>query len=158
MILGIDPGKNGALCFYRGGLDVKFYKMPEIFHIADLTRAFQEEGKPNRVYIEKAQSMPSQGVKSMFEYGKHTGWLLGVLQSLNIPTVEVPPQTWCKEIHKGVTQHKGAGSGKKKSLEASAKLFPGVDFRASDRSVKLHDGYIDAALIAKYAWDKYGGK
>lgn len=154
MILGIDPGKNGALCFYRGGNDLAFYKMPQLFDINALQTAFNEQSLPEVVYIEKAQSMPKQGVKSMFEYGKHVGWILGCLQSLNLSVREVAPQTWCKEMHKGVTQYTGTGSGKKKSLEAVLKLFPGVDFRASDRSTNMHDGFIDAALIAKYGWEK----
>lgn len=150
MILGIDPGKNGALCFYYNDKEFHLYKMPQVYAINELQSIFNAEGIPEVVYIEKAQSMPKQGVKSMFEYGKHYGWLIGILQQMSFKVIEVPPQTWCKVAHAGVTQYTGAGSGKRKSLEASMKLFPGYDFRASEKSSKPHDGYIDAVLISYY--------
>jgi hypothetical protein len=39
---------------------------------------------------------------------------------------------------------------KKRSAVAAQRLYPTFDFRATARSVKAHDGIIDASLIA--AW------
>lgn len=154
MILGIDPGKNGALCFYYNDKDYNLYQMPPVFAINEMETIFANEQVPEKVYIEKAHAMPKQGVSSMFNYGMHYGWVLGYLQSKDLQVIEVPPQTWCKFAHQGVTQYTGTGSGKKKSLEASMKLFPNERFLATDRSSKPHDGYIDATLIAYYGANK----
>jgi crossover junction endodeoxyribonuclease RuvC len=154
MILGIDPGKNGALCFYYNDKKFNLYLMPEMLSINEIEQIFLKEEEPEMVYIEKAHAMPKQGVSSMFNYGMHYGWVLGILQSKGLQIIEVAPQTWCKVIHQGVKQYTGAGSGKKKSLEASRKLFPYETFLATSRSTKPHDGFIDATLIAKYGFDK----
>lgn len=151
MIIGIDPGVSGALCFYKSRDEFELYKMPALYEINKLSEMFKIHGK-GTVYIEKAQSMPQQGVKSMFNYGKHTGWVLGFIQAHRMPFVEVSPVVWTKKLHAGVTQYKGKGSGKLKSLEAVNKLYPEVNLLASERSKKPHDGFIDALLIAHFGY------
>ena len=79
MILGIDPGKNGALCFYYNDKDYNLYQMPPVFAINEMETIFANEQVPEKVYIEKAHAMPKQGVSSMFNYGMHYGWVLGYL-------------------------------------------------------------------------------
>lgn len=150
MILTIDPGLKGAFCFYYDKENINFYPMVDIYDIQSLKEILTKEDIPEMVYIEKAQSMPSQGVRSMFSYGKHTGWVIGVLQGRGLKITEVPPQTWCKVAHAGITSYSGAGSGKLKSLEAVNKLFPELSL-IHGKGKKPHEGFVDALLMAYYA-------
>ncbi len=46
--------------------------------------------------IESVHSMPKQGVKSVFTFGKGYGQWLGILASHEIPYTQVSPQKWMK--------------------------------------------------------------
>ena len=48
--------------------------------------------------IEQVHSMPKQGVASSFKFGRHYGFLLGVLTALGIPYQTVTPQKWQKAM------------------------------------------------------------
>jgi hypothetical protein len=58
----------------------------------------------------------------------------------------ITPQTWQRVMIPGA---KG-GETKSRALEVARRLWPGTDWRASDRCRTPHDGLIDAALIAEY--------
>ena len=101
--------------------------------------------KDSHVFLEKAQSMPGQGVSSMFNYGVGFGTILGILAALKIPHTLVHPKTWCKVMHAGTT----ADDAKARSLEAVRRLFPSVPI-IRPRCTKPDEGYVDAILIAEY--------
>lgn len=154
MILGIDPGKNGALCFMDGS-NINVMSMPLIAEEADPSILIEVlmEKKPSICYLEKAQVMPVMrggkvvmtGTKGMFSYGVSYGIIRGVISTLKIPLVLVSPSTWTREIHQGCD----GKTAKDRSLQAAKRLFPHINL-LPPRCRKPHDGWVDALLIAEY--------
>lgn len=97
--------------------------------------------------LERSQSMPGQGVVSVFNYGVGFGLLQGLLSALKIPYELIPPTSWTKDLHAGLPQ---SAKPKEKSRTAAERLFPGLDLRAPGGRVP-HEGLIDALLIAEWA-------
>jgi len=142
-VLGIDPGKTGGLALADGGKMVKMEVMPEdSFFLINLL----VDWSPDIVYLEKAQAMPGNGGVSMFTYAQGYGEIIGILKSLKIPYVLVRPTAWTKILHKG----QSGKDAKVKSRSAALSLFPYMNFLATARSRKPHEGLVDAALIAEY--------
>lgn len=133
-ILGIDPGATGAIASICPSIET--WDMPSTAHdLANLLRTFNP--LTTRVYIEKAQAMPGQGVTSMFKYGMHYGHLTGMLALLRIPYVEVSPQTWKRVM--GLTAEKAD------SRAMAQKLFPEASL-----SRKKDHGRAEALLLAEF--------
>ena len=150
IILGIDPGLNGALAFYD--------TQEKMLGVIDMpTVEVTRNGKSKRevspalvanaiagrgiaaAFLERVNAMPGQGVTSVFSFGRSTGILEGVLAAYDIPTTIITPQTWQK-----ATQVR---DGKDGSRERAMQLFPAdADLFAR----KKDDGRSDAALIAYY--------
>ena len=107
--LGIDPGIKGGmgLICSDGSIIVKPFSTDNILNLC-------KDHQLAICCLEQVHSMPSQGVKSMFNFGKNFGYIKGVLEANNIPYQEVPPQTWKKEY--------SLNSEKEKSIEACKKL------------------------------------
>lgn len=152
VIIGIDPGKTGGIAYNfpsyngprRGKGCVEAHVMP---HLTDFSEEmFDLKDSGIHVFIEKAQTMPRQGIVSAFNYGQHFGELLGILVAFSIPHTLVPPTTWTKVMHAGCKK----GKAKDRSREAVMRLFPDLDLRASNRSKNVHEGMMDAVLISEY--------
>ena len=101
------------------------------------------------VTCERAQplppSMPGGGV-AQFHRGVSRGLWEGMLAGLGIPYELVSPRSWQSAMLRDVQ----GSDTKQRALIAAQRLFPGHDFRATERSRKAHDGIVDAALIAEY--------
>lgn len=150
MIIGIDPGASGAICFLdieRGEIDVidmptttverngkaKREISPAMLHAILASR------KATACYIERVGAMPGQGSSSMFQFGRSVGMVEGVVAALEIPTFYVSPQVWQKAA--------GVRGGKDGARQRAAELFP----RAATFFARVKDnGRADAALIAWY--------
>lgn len=141
-IIGIDPGKKGAIVILDGS-NVILHQMPEDANT--IVNILSDYVSDSHVFLEKSQAMPGQGVSSMFNYGTGFGTLLGILAALKIPHTLVHPKTWCKVMHAGTAD----AEAKVRSLEAARRLFPSVQF-VRPRCTKPDEGYIDAILIAEY--------
>jgi crossover junction endodeoxyribonuclease RuvC len=149
IVLGIDPGLDGGLAFIGDGL-FDIMTMPILEN--DKGRELDEEAIASIIkqyqngiilaVVEKVHSMPKQGVRSTFTFGMGYGQIKGILAALAIPRELVRPQEWQRTILKGYPE----GS---EAIVAS-QLFPGRDFRKSQRSKKPHSGILDAVLIAEY--------
>lgn len=141
--VGIDPGKKGAFAVIdEYGALITVEKKVTAHDLTQLMRTF----RPRHVFVEKAQAMPKQGVASTFSYGQGFGELLGVLTATNIAFTLIRPTTWTKLMHQGTA---GAET-KKRSAEAFGRLFPAAVEKTRLKSGRLHDGIVDAALIAIY--------
>jgi len=145
-IMGIDPGKQGAVCVVdtdQGSVHLEllsnFDSKPSTF------TTFLKIHEVDIIYLEKAQAMPGQGVSSMFSYGMGFGRLIGWIEMTETPYILVTPQTWTKEIHKGCT----GKTSKEKSRQALLRLFPNENLCVG-RSKKPHEGLMDARLICEY--------
>lgn len=151
MIIGIDPGKAGAVAllstqgkFLCALYDTSARSLVKLLADWPVTFAF----------VEKAQAMPKNGAVSMFTYGQGFGEILGVLASQNVPYELVPPRTWTKEMLAGVP---ATLEGKARARMACERLFPAADLIPSPRSKIPHIGLVDAILIAEWGRRKRFG-
>lgn len=157
-IIGIDPGKSGAVvsinldthavCSKQITPMIKVGKSRQEYDIAEMSnilRTLSESGA--KVFIERQQARPGQGVSSMFTTGVGYGIWLGICGGLQLPIEVVSPRSWTKELLRGVP-----GEGKGRNILAAKRLFPDQDLRKSDRARVPHDGICDALLIAEYGW------
>ncbi len=94
---------------------------------------------PSHVFIEKAQTMPDQGVASSGRYMDGYGVIKGICIGLAIPYTLVHPRTWKKLIMFDMGKEKG------ESIVRAKQLFPMVDL-----PLKKDHGRADALLIAEY--------
>lgn len=156
--MGIDVGKSGAFVGVTEDGQIHFRRtMPtiggvvdpsEIFNLlAALKLAARSHGFGTLVaWLEKAQAMPKQGVSSMFRYGVGFGYLEMALVGNQIPYELVTPQSWQKEMFKG-TETKMKPKDRAKIVVQ--RLKPEDDFRGTPRCKTMHEGLVDAYLIAE---------
>ena len=94
LIIGIDPGISGSICFFKDGKILDVVEMPtmtdgkknkrqvngsQIYNeIKKKIDVVSEEDI--RVVIEHVTAMPGQGVTSMFNFGQSFGILKGSVQ------------------------------------------------------------------------------
>ena len=152
-IVGIDPGLDGGIAMMEGSRLV-IEQMPttggtrrsiDAGRLSMQFAAWMLDEGIEHAFLERVGAMTGQGVTSMFSFGEGYGVIKGVLSALHISYSLVSPQKWQNAI--GVAKSKDT---KGAAATRAAQLFPGVDFRASARCRKPHDGMVDAALIAAY--------
>jgi crossover junction endodeoxyribonuclease RuvC len=145
--LGIDPGLSGAVAVLGENLELlDVFDMPTMalskgkncVNAAGLAAILRIDQHPATAYLEDVHAMPGQGVSGMFSFGRSLGVIEGVLATLGIPVVMVPPQTWKKRA--GLQ-----GAEKDKARTMAQRLYPGADL-----SRKKDIGRADAILIARY--------
>ena len=110
LIIGIDPGISGAICFFENGeikdvIDMpnmaegkknkKQINGPQLFN--ELDRRIQNIQKKNiSVVVERVSAMPGQGVTSMFNFGQSFGVIKGICAAMQLPIFFVRPAKWKK--------------------------------------------------------------
>lgn len=161
--IGIDPGLDGGIAVL--GEETTVYKTPVIggrdYDIQEMRIILQaiigRAGGAQNVFciIENQISMPGQGLTSTLQTGKGFGIWLGLLAGLGIPYQIVGAKQWQTKLFTGV---KAKLDTKEKSEIIAKRLFPGVDFRKSDRARVANDGLTDAILMAEYGKRLLGGK
>lgn len=144
MKLGIDPGVSGALVLLDNDQPVEWMMMPTVRTgaatrvsapaVASWLRKFPIE----HAWVEYVNSMPGQGVVSMFSFGHACGVVHGVLGGLEIPYTLVPPPTWKKRA--GLI-----GTDKDASRSRALQIWP--HWRDLDKK-GVGQAYADAALLA----------
>ena len=160
--LGIDPGLNGAFVIVSG--DSIRYKM-----VMPTISVTTKDGKtktqidrdavlsfltlfPQHVHavIEEQEAFRGQNITSTCTICKNYGILLMALSAAHFYTTEVPSDDW--QDHFGIVSvRKSLGqSTKEQAFHIAQKLYPDADFRKSERSHIVHDGIVDAVLIANY--------
>lgn len=116
--------------------------------LRDICAANIHHGKDVHVFVEHQQNMPPGVAKSAyteFVLGYGYGLWIGILTGLRIKYNTVRPQDWHKDMFKG----KYADT-KEKSVQTAMAIWPGHDFRRTERSRKPWHGLTDAALIAEH--------
>jgi crossover junction endodeoxyribonuclease RuvC len=148
--IGIDPGKKGGFAMIVDdpqGEYVKAFPWDDAVFIKEMrrigTRLTNTQGCV-MASVEQVNAMPGQGVTSMFTFGKSYGFILGVLEGLNIPFQTVRPREWKSMF--------GLNSDKQRSIEVCHRLFPDVDLKRTERCRTDSDGKAEALLIA--LWGK----
>ena len=110
LIIGIDPGITGSICFFEDGKIIDVVEMPnmaegkknkkqvngaQIFHEISL-RIKSVKKEEIKVVIEQVSAMPGQGVTSMFNFGQSFGVIKGICAALSLPIYFVRPTKWKK--------------------------------------------------------------
>ena len=113
LIIGIDPGISGSICFFEDGKIIDIIEMPfmaegkknkrqvngaQIFNEISL-RIKDYEKKDIKVVIEQVSAMPGQGVTSMFNFGQSFGVLKGICSAMQLPMYFVRPAKWKKHFN-----------------------------------------------------------
>ena len=154
VIIGIDPGVSGAVGVltnsghFVGVLDIPTVlankssnrRMVSPIAFANLLREICEGRFDVPVITENVNSMPGQGVASMFAMGKSYGIILGVLATLGISVHLVSPQKWKKFY--------ALGKDKEQSRELAQRMWPDAPLDA-----KKDHNRAESLLLAKYYAD-----
>ena len=159
LIIGIDPGISGSICFFEEGkiLDVvemptmtegkknkKQVNGPQVYNEI-LKRINKIEKQHIRVVIEQVSAMPGQGVTSMFNFGQSFGILKGICSAMQLPLYFVRPAKWKKYF--GLIN-----SEKDASRTKAIEIFP---YFSSHLSKKKDANKADAILIASFYYETY---
>ena len=154
LIIGIDPGINGAICFFKKGKVVDVIDMPtmaegkknkrqincqQIFN--EIISRIQNDSSENiKVVVEKVSAMPGQGVTSMFNFGQSFGAIKGICAAMQLPIYFVHPTKWKKHFDL-INSQKDAS--RTKAIEIFPKISPIL-------SKKKDSNKADAILIASF--------
>ena len=154
LIIGIDPGISGAICFMEKGRIIDVIDMPsmadgkknkkqvngsQIFN--EISRYTKYKSIEDiKVIIEHVSAMPGQGVTSMFNFGQSFGILKGVCSAMNLSMHFVRPVKWKKHFNL-------INSSKDASRTKAIEIFP---YFSVNLSKKKDANKADAILIASY--------
>ena len=154
LIIGVDPGISGSICFFENGKIIDVIEMPtmtdgkknkrqvngaQIYNEIS-ARINNIEKKDIRVIIEQVSAMPGQGVTSMFNFGQSFGILKGICSAMQLPMYFVRPAKW-KKYFSLINSEKDAS--RTKAIE----MFP---YFSSQLSKKKDSNKADAILIASF--------
>ena len=159
LIIGIDPGISGSICFFEDGKILDVLEMPtmtdgkknkkqvngaQIYNeISSKIRGIEKQNL--RVIIEQVSAMPGQGVTSMFNFGQSFGILKGICSAMQLPMYFVRPAKWKKYF--GLIK-----SEKDASRTKAIEIFP---YFSSQLSKKKDSNKADAILIASFYYETY---
>ena len=159
LIIGIDPGISGSICFFEDGKILDVLEMPtmtdgkknkkqvngaQIYN--EISSKIMGIEKQNlRVIIEQVSAMPGQGVTSMFNFGQSFGILKGICSAMQLPMYFVRPAKWKKYF--GLIK-----SEKDASRTKVIEMFP---YFSSQLSKKKDSNKADAILIASFYYETY---
>ena len=159
LIIGIDPGISGSICFFQDGVIQDVIEMPimtegkksknqvngsQIFN--EISEKIKKIDKKNiKVVIEHVTAMPGQGVTSMFNFGQSFGILKGICSAMQLSVYFVRPAKWKKYFNL-------INSEKDASRTRAIEIFP---YYSSHLSRKKDSNKADAILIASFFFETY---
>ena len=159
LIIGIDPGISGSICFFQDGKINDVVEMPtmtegkknkkqvngsQIFN--EISARIKKLNKNDiKVVIEQVSAMPGQGVTSMFNFGQSFGILKGICSAMQLPMYFVRPAKWKKYFNL-------INSEKDASRTKAIEIFP---YYSSNLSKKKDSNKADAILIASYYYETF---
>ena len=159
LIIGIDPGISGSVCFFQDGVIQDVLEMPtmiegkknkkqvngsQIFN--EISEKIKKMDKKNiKVVIEHVTAMPGQGVTSMFNFGQSFGILKGICSAMQLSVYFVRPAKWKKYFNL-------INSEKDASRTRAIEIFP---YYSSHLSRKKDSNKADAILIASFFFETY---
>ena len=159
LIIGIDPGISGSICFLDNGKVLDVIEMPimtdgkknkkqvngsQVYN--EITKRIKQfEKNQIRIVIEHVSAMPGQGVTSMFNFGQSFGILKGICTAMQLPMYFVRPAKWKKYFNL-------LNSEKDASRTRAIEIFP---YFSSQLSKKKDSNKADAILIASFYHETY---
>ena len=159
LIIGIDPGISGSICFFEDGVIKDVIEMPtmtegkknkkqvngsQIFNEIS-NRIKKIERKDIKIVIEQVSAMPGQGVTSMFNFGQSFGILKGICSAMQLSMYFVRPAKWKKYFNL-------INSEKDASRTKAIEIFP---YFSTQLSRKKDSNKADAILIASFFYETY---
>ena len=159
LVIGIDPGITGSICFFEDGRIIDLIEMPNMadgkkqkkqvngaqIYNEILLRTKNVDKKNIKVVIEHVSAMPGQGVTSMFNFGQSFGVLKGICSAMQLSMHFVRPVKW-KKFFNLINSEKDAS--RTKAIE----IFPYI---STQLSKKKDANKADAALIASFFYETY---
>ncbi len=159
LIIGIDPGISGSICFLQDGKILDVIEMPTMIEgkknkkQVNGSQIYNEickrinkiEKQEIRIVIEQVSAMPGQGVTSMFNFGQSFGILKGISSAMQLPMYFVRPAKWKKYFNL-------INSEKDASRTRAIEIFP---YFSSQLSKKKDSNKADAILIASFHHETY---
>ena len=159
LVIGIDPGISGSICFLSEGKIIDVLEMPtmtegkknkkqvngaQIFN--EISKKIKKiDNRDIKVVIEQVSAMPGQGVTSMFNFGQSYGILKGICSAMQLPMYFVRPAKWKKYFNL-------INSEKDASRTRAIEIFP---YFSSELSRKKDSNKADAILIASFYYETY---
>ena len=153
LIIAIDPGISGSICFFEDGKILEVLEMPTMIEgkkskrqvngaqiYNEILKRIAGSEKQTRVIIEQVSAMPGQGVTSMFNFGQSYGILKGICSAMQLPMIFVRPAKWKKYFNL-------INSQKDASRARAIEIFP---YFSSKLSKKKDSNKADAILIASF--------
>ena len=154
LIIGIDPGISGSICFFEDGKILEVIEMPTMtdgkknkkqVNGAQIYNEIYEQIKniPKHeinVILEQVSAMPGQGVTSMFNFGQSFGVIKGICAAMRLPLHFVRPAKWKKYFNL-------LNSEKQASRTKAIEIFPEISHKLSK---KKDINKADAILIASF--------
>ncbi len=159
LIIGIDPGISGSICFFEDGKVLDIVEMPtmtegkknkrqvnasQIYNEIS-KRIKQTDKREIKVIIEQVSAMPGQGVTSMFNFGQSYGVLKGICSAMQLSMYFVRPAKWKKYFNL-------INSEKDASRTKAIEIFP---YFSSNLAKKKDTNKADAILIASYYYETF---
>ena len=158
LIIGIDPGISGSICFFKDGRILEVIEMPvmtegkknkkqvngaQIYN--EFLKRINKKEDEIRVVIEQVSAMPGQGVTSMFNFGQSYGILKGICSAMQLPIFFVRPAKWKKYFNL-------INSQKDASRTRAIEIFP---YFSTQLSKKKDSNKADAILIASFYYETH---
>ena len=159
LIIAIDPGISGSICFFEDGKILDVVEMPTMIEgkknkkqangaqiYNEILKRINKIDKRNiKVIIEQVSAMPGQGVTSMFNFGQSFGILKGICSAMQLSMYFVRPAKWKKYFNL-------INSEKDASRTKAIEIFP---YFSSNLSKKKDSNKADAILIASYYYETF---
>ncbi len=157
LVIGIDPGISGSICFFQDGKIIDVIEMPIMIEgkknkkQVNGSQIYNEiserikniDKKDIKVVIEQVSAMPGQGVTSMFNFGQSFGILKGICSAMQLPMYFVRPTKWKKYFNL-------INSEKDASRTRAIEIFP---YFSSQLARKKDSNKADAILIASFYYE-----
>jgi len=159
IIIGIDPGITGSICFLVDGKIMDVIEMPIMIEgkknkkqvngsqvYNEISKRIKQIDKREiKVIIEQVSAMPGQGVTSMFNFGQSYGILKGMCSAMQLPMYFVRPAKWKKYFNL-------INSEKDASRTKAIEIFP---YFSSNLAKKKDSNKADAILIASFYYETF---
>lgn len=163
--IGIDPGLSGAIAIIiptsLGHVGIIYtLSMPLINREIDVNAIhcwlnkwlhLDDEyfgGMPTIAHIEKTWNVSKGGI-AVARLNKSAGIMIGMLRTLDIPTYEVAPVTWKKEVLGNYR------AKKQDAIEFCQKNFPEISLLRKDTSEFPDHNIAEAICLAEYGRRKH---
>ena len=159
LIIGVDPGISGSICFFENGKILDVIEMPTMIEgkknkkqvngsqiYNEIFKRIKHTDKEDiKVIIEQVSAMPGQGVTSMFNFGQSFGILKGICSAMQLSMYFVRPTKWKKYFNL-------INSQKDASRTRAIEIFP---YFSSNLAKKKDSNKADAILIASYYYETF---